>query len=361
MRVLGYSIAAMLALAPAASHAFAPSEQLCQSTAQVLNTQFMTKSPLNADGTMPEDAGVIVHTIHGPKPNPSAKGVFLDLKFLNTLDPVPDATCGDLMTGKVKKFGGTEIYLPWCGSNRKPGEPLSLSDASSWTYLRTDTLLNSTATNTDEVVCRAGDNKHYGLIFSNTYMNISNNLGCMFPLDGDTGSRPEQGCGASLNPVVAGLSHFGPCTFDQGATTDEKSTAYLNDFGNLIQVRPDLAGSRVCSLSKADFDTWVNVRQKVKLNFTGWPENEFVLRNWDKYSSQDLAINGFLIGIYYLTGCADGTFGNAEDAQKIADLYSSWTGGATVPVFEISNQAIASGSKTPFQCPAQPKIEEQVE
>ena len=356
MRMSAVAIAASLVLIPQMGAALLPSGPTCQSVADTLNTQFMTMSPLQTDGSMPEDAGVLVHTIHGPipkSPPPPPKGTYLNIKHIRSLGVDADAKCGDLMAGTSGFDGTNPVFLPWCGSNRKPTDPRKLSDASSWTYLRTDTLLNSTARNTDEVVCRSSDNKHYGLIFSNAYMNTGDNLGCMFPLDGDTGSRVQQGCGPSLNPSVSGLGHNGPCTFAAGATLDEKITKYISDYNNLLSISPSLAGSRVCSLSKDQFDVWVGVRQQINLTHTDWPENEFVLRNWDMLSTNEIADNGILVGIYYATGCVDGTQGNAEDANRIAKLYSDWTG-TQVPVFELDNAAIAAGTQTPFQCPATP-------
>ena len=111
------------------------------------------------------------------------------------------------------------------------------------------------------------------------------------------------------------------------------------------------AGSLVCSLAGSQFDTYVEVRKDIPLQYTDWPVSEFVLWNWDQYSANDL--RDILVGIYYTTGCQGPggpiSDGSREDAQDIADLFADWTG-VNVPVVNLSNAAMRQGSKTPFSC-----------
>ena len=156
---------------------------LCQSTIGGMNKQFSTTNGLDKSGNLPLDSGLIVHTIHGP----GTGAAELNLKKLNALTVDSSKTCGAFMNLKPP------VYLPWCGSNLNPVTHL-WDDSTSWTYIRNDTLINGrNKQRPDEVVCDDVDNKKYGLIFSNAYMNDATNLGCMYPLDGDTGNRTKIG------------------------------------------------------------------------------------------------------------------------------------------------------------------------
>ncbi len=325
------------------------SQTLCAASIGSFNQQFTTIKPLDASGDMPVDSGLIVHTIHGPGMDPAE----LNMTKLNALPVDLGKTCGDFMTA------ANPVFLPWCGSNRNVATQ-KLSDASSWTFIRHDTLINASAQQpTNEVVCEPSNNKRYGLIFNNSYMNGTNtaaardNLGCMYPLDGDTGNRTQMGCGISQNPgipqpVIKQEGH-GTCPL-----TDDK-TAYLGEFDKLLgfsyrgKSYASVAGSMVCSLPKSKFDLWVDVRKNVNLSQTTWPVNEFVLWNWDTYTTADLAKNDYITGIYYMSDCASTYDGTRAEAQEIADLYKKWTG-VELPVVNLSNAALHKKNNTPFSC-----------
>jgi len=321
---------------------------VCSTAANKFNASFSTIKPLSG-GNFAIDSGVLVHTIHGPGTGPTE----LNMKALNALPVQSTKTCGDLL-----KVG---IYLPWCGSNRDPNTH-AINDTSSWSYLRHDTLVQGKSSGrTDNVVCAASDNKKYGLIFSNNYLNQSvksvDNFGCMYPLDGDTGNRAGRGCGVSVNPdscIVKSISK-GACAANIDAATYEADFASLLSFNGGRSA--SCAGSMVCSLDKSQFDVWVNARQKIDLTHTAWPMDEYVLYNWDTYSTQDIANQNTLIGIYYLTGCTAPGWapsvqdGVAKEAQEIAALYKKWSG-VDVPVVNLSNAAMHSKSTTPFSCPS---------
>ncbi|MGC1495253.1 MAG: hypothetical protein WA790_05540 [Sulfitobacter sp.] len=296
------------------------------------------------------DSGLIVHTLHGPGTAPTE----LNMAALNALAVDDNKTCGDFMTDP-----NGPVFLPWCGSNRnvKSG---ALSDASSWTFVRQDTVNNSSAIQpVNDVVCEASNNKRYGLIFNNAYMNKADNLGCMYALDGDTGNRTGRGCGVSQNP---GFSQHTIDTEAQGACplTDDAAD-YLADFDQLLQYtyngqsKASIAGSLICSLPKSKFDVWVEARKNINLGATTWPLNEFVLWNWDTYSAADLAAENVITGIYYLSNCAPPrggspvADGNRAEAQSIADLYKKWTG-VDLPVVNLSNAELHNKSDTPFSC-----------
>ena len=310
---------------------------LCQSTIGGLNKQFGTTNGLDKSGNLPLDSGLIVHTIHGP----GTGAAELNLKKLNALTVDSSKTCGAFMNLKPP------VYLPWCGSNENSVSHL-WDDSTSWTYIRSDTLINGrNKQRPDEVVCDDTDNKKYGLIFSNAYMNDATNLGCMYPLDGDTGNRTKMGCGISQNPNIIITDAQGACP------STETLKQYSTDFQNLLTANSGLyasyAGSLICSLSKPQFDLWVGARKTIDLRFTAWPVNEFVLFNWETFSTSALASNKYLIAIYYLTGCADATDGNRKDAQAIADLYKKWSG-VDLPVVNLSNQAMRTKGSVPFSC-----------
>ncbi|MEL7166346.1 MAG: hypothetical protein AAGL96_12830 [Pseudomonadota bacterium] len=316
----------------------AQAQTICDAAAAQFNIQFTTFSPLSAaTGNLPDGAGVIAHTIHGPYPGqgPTPPG-YLDFDALEALTPDLTKTCGDYLAQ------GT--FLPWCGSNHDPLTG-ALSDSSSWTYVRQDTRIHGAMPGVnDEVVCSSDFNKRYGLIFANAYMNTGDNLGCMYPLDGDTGPRKGKGCGISTHAWAQPPQAQGTCPVSDDATTYEK------DFAALITAQGSRAGSLICSLAKSQFDTWVAVRKAVDLGATTWPVNEFVLWNWDSYSTQDIADIGFLAGIYYLSGCERTPVdGDRATAERIAQLFSDWTGVA-VPVVELSNAAIRQASDQPFSC-----------
>ena len=116
------------------------------------------------------------------------------------------------------------------------------------------------------------------------------------------------------------------------------------------------AGSLVCSLASKQFDIWVKARELISLADTQWPVNEFVLFNWEKYSAKQLHDKKFLLGVYYLTGCArTDDSGNYQVARQIADLYKQWTGGLEIPVVGLSKATLRKTDKkareTPFSCP----------
>jgi hypothetical protein len=310
---------------------------LCKQTVAQLNQQFNTQHGLDTNGDFPDDAGVLVHTIHGP----GTGSAELNLKALNALPVDASKTCGAYMNLSPP------VFLPWCGSNTDPVTQ-QWDDASSWTYLRSDTLIGKrNQQRPDEVVCDNTNNKKYGLIFANAYLNASDNLGCMYPLDGDTGQRAKMGCGLSQNPNIDRTEAQGRCP------VGDTLPRYQTDFQGLLTDAngqyASYAGSLICSLSKPQFDLWVGARQSIDLSHTTWPINEFVLFNWDEYATQDLAKQQLLVGIYYLTGCARATDGDAQDAQAIADLYQKWSG-VEVPVVNLSNAAMRKGA-APFSCP----------
>lgn len=321
------------------------SKALCDATVSTFNTQFTTLKPLDAMDNIPVDSGLIVHTIHGPGDGTTE----LNMDALNLLTPDLSKTCGDFMMGKGTP-DDKEIFLPWCGSNRN-ALTKALSDASSWTYLRSDALNNPSANQpVNNVVCEANDNKRYGLIFNNAYMNKSDNLGCMYPLDGDTGNRTERGCGVTQNPDVPISEGQGTCP------TSEDPSAYIQEFDRLLALRDSrgslasYAGSLTCALPRSKFDVWVDVRKQINLSKTTWPVNEFVLWNWDTYSTADLVRENVIIGVYYLSDCARVEFdGSRQEAQAIADLYKDWTT-VKLPVVNLSNAALNAKSATPFSC-----------
>ena len=319
------------------------SKTLCSASVKNFNQQFANIKSLDAQGNIPEDSGMIVHTIHGPGQGPTE----LNLAKLNALKVDAGKTCGDFMNA------APPVFLPWCGSNRN-AKTKKLSDASSWSYIRLDTLNNRTAKQpTNDVVCENGDNKRYGLIFNNAYMNENNNLGCMYPLDGDTGNRTHMGCGISQN---GGIPQKIIQKEGQGSCpVSDDTKAYITDFNQLLnyhnggQSYASFAGSLICSLPKSKFDVWVDVRKKIDLAYTTWPVNEFVLWNWETYSTANLAQNNFITGIYYLSGCAAASNGTRVEAQAIADLYKKWSG-VELPVVNLSNLDLHQKSTTPFSC-----------
>lgn len=311
--------------------------KLCSTSIGAFNNQFNTINGLDKNGNLPEDSGLIVHTIHGP----GTGSAELNLKKLNALPVDTNKTCADYMNMTPP------VFLPWCGSNQDPNTH-KWNDSSSWTYIRHDTLTHGTnLKRPDEVVCDDTDNKKYGLIFSNVYMNEQDNLGCMYPLDGDTGNRTKRGCGISQNPYINKIDAQGQCF------STETLKQYDNDFQKLLTDAggsyASYAGSLICSLSKPQFDIWVGARKSIDLSYTSWSVDEFVLYNWETYSTNDLASKKYLIGIYYLTGCSQATDGNRKDAQAIADLYKKWSG-VNVPVVNLSNSAMRAKSKNPFSC-----------
>lgn len=311
--------------------------QDCQSTADRLNANFMTALPLQPDGNIPDIAGVLVHTIHGPG---TALGE-TNLGALNQLPVEPERLCGSFLTADPP------IKLPWCGSNPVPNST-DLANASSWTYIRHDTLIHNSPIGIkrwDEVVCDSANNKRYGLIFDNSYMNVADNLGCMYTLDGDTYFREDRGCGITTPHNGISLQNAqGRCP--EGMTLE----GYLDDFNGLLNpVQASYAGSLMCSLAKDQFDLWVQARQQVDLGYTDWPVDEFVLFNWDNYSANDLVRSKTLVGFYYLTGCAATSDGTAQEAQGLADLFAKWTG-IRLPVLNLSNATMRNGGTDPFTC-----------
>ena len=340
---LSLFLSAMVLPSAAISEDLSASVNLCTAKLGEFNQRFTTVKGLDGNGNIADDSGLIVHTIHGPGPGPTE----LDLAALGKLPVNATKTCGAYMSDQQNP-----VFLPWCGSNHAP-KTGALSDASSWTFIRHDTLLHGPVIQRpDEVVCAAANNKRYGLIFANTYMNENDNLGCMYPLDGDTGNRTGRGCGITANPAfsqkIIQTEAQGKCPLGDTAS------AYLKDFNALLNhdnhAIASIAGSLICSLPKQKFDLWVAVRQQVNLRYTSWPVNEFVLWNWDGYSTQDLAGKGYLIGIYYLTGCAETPIdGTRAEAQAIADLYEKWSGVA-LPVVNLSNAEMRKKGTKPFSC-----------
>jgi len=169
----------------------------------------------------------------------------------------------------------------------------------------------------------------------------------MYPLDGDTGNRSKMGCGISQNPSIDKTDAQGACP------ATETIALYSSDFQNLLTANngqyASYAGSLICSLSKPQFDLWVSARKTIDLSKTTWPVNEFVLFNWETYSTSALASKRYLTAVYYLTGCASASDGNRKDAQAIADLYKKWSG-VDVPVVNLSNDAMRTNSGPPFSC-----------
>lgn len=334
-QVLLVCLALFFTAAPCVRVLVAQQPKLCTSAIGAFNKQFTTTNGLDKNGNLPLDSGLIVHTIHGP----GTGAAELNMKALNALTVDATKTCGAFMNANT--------FLPWCGSNKSSGG--QWDDSSSWSYIRQDTLINGRNNqHPDEVVCADSNNKKYGLIFSNAYMNAADNLGCMYPLDGDTGNRTNRGCGISQNPIINKTDAQGACPL-----TDTVKQ-YEADFQKLLTDAngqyASYAGSLVCSLAKSQFDIWVNARKDINLSYTIWPVDEFVLFNWDTYSTSALAKNNYLIGIYYLTGCSNATSdGNRKDAQAIADLYKKWSG-VDVPVVNLSNSALQAKSSTPFSC-----------
>ncbi|MDA7428121.1 hypothetical protein PGB28_06605 [Primorskyibacter aestuariivivens] len=353
----GIMLSLAWAFTPAAglAESIAPS---CSAAADMLNTRFITVKALQSNDNIPEDSGILVHTIHGPGANPGAAG-YLDFGALDALTAKMQTACTNPQSQSCRSYldktcgaylsEGT--FLPWCGSNHVPNKQ-TLSDASSWTFVRADTVIQGAQPGVDdEVVCakESDYDKRYGLIFSNGYMNQTvngiENLGCMYPMDGDTGFRKDQGCGIS----VRGFANQGQA--EAQCPLSETSEDYESYFETLIETRGSVAGSLTCSLAKSQFNTWVDVRKRVDLSKTIWPVNEFVLWNWDSYTADDIAQNGFLIGIYYLSGCerAPNAPGDPQVAQRIAGLYKDWTG-VDLPVVKLDNAAIRNRTDTPFAC-----------
>ena len=335
-KILFICLVTLFAAALDARETAAPAA-LCTNAVVELNKRFITTKGLDSNGNIPEDSGLIVHTIHGP----GTGAAELNMKQLNALPVDAARTCGAFMNMSPP------VYLPWCGSNRNPLTH-AWDDSSSWTYIRHDTLLHGAALQRpDEVVCDDTNNKKYGLIFSNAFMNEGDNLGCMYPLDGDTGKRVKMGCGISQNDDIDRSDAQGRCA------SGETLVEYLADFKNLLTDDggrfASYAGSLICSLSKAQFDLWVEARQRIDLSRTAWPVNEFVLFDWDTYSTADLASKRFLVGIYFLSGCSGATDGNRQQAQAIADLYRKWSG-VDVPVVNLSNSVMRAKGTTPFSC-----------
>lgn len=353
----GITVVLACAFVPGMSRAesIAPS---CSAAADMLNKRFITVKALQPGGRLPEDSGILVHTIHGPGANPGAPG-YLDFGALDSLTAKMQTACTNPQSQNCRayldKTCGSYLsegtFLPWCGSNHVPGQN-TLSDASSWTFVRADTVIQGAQKGVnDEVVCTAENDadKRYGLIFSNSYMNQTvngkANLGCMYPMDGDTGFRKDQGCGIS----VRGFANQGQAEAQCPLT--ETSSEYEAYFEKLVEQRTSVAGSLTCSLARSQFNTWVDVRKRVDLSKTIWPVNEFVLWNWDTYTAADIARNGFLIGIYYVAGCerAPNAPGNPVVAQRIAGLYKDWTG-VDLPVVKLDNAAIRNRTDRPFAC-----------
>lgn len=331
--------AAVMAATVFAYPSTAQVSNLCTGAAEAFNKRFTTIAGQGPNGELPSDSGLIVHTIHGPGTPPGQPG-YLDLAALAALPVDTEKTCGAYLA--------EGHFLPWCGSNHDP-ETGGLSDASSWTYIRLDTLIRGAKPGKDdEVVCSDSFDKRYGLIFSNTYLNQSDNLGCMYPLDGDTGNRSNRGCGVTENSGIVHFDAQGSCPVGDSAG------AYEADFDTLVTADngayASYAGSLICSLPKGAFDTWVDVRQSIDLGHTDWPVNEFVLWNWDSYTVADLADQGVLEGVFYLSGCQrTDVDGDRAVAQAIADLYETWSGVA-LPVVNLSNAQMRAKSETPFSC-----------
>ncbi len=363
--------AGMLLLALAPSTVIAAETQSnnasCHAAITDLNARFSTVRSKNL-GKFREDSGLLVHTTHGPKTPDSTGGGFLDFTALENVLKFEagagishaDKTCGSYISQKPNG-----IYLPWCGSNRNPSkanpQTKKTDDSSSWSFLRLDTLINDRPVKVyDEVACSAESNKRYGLIFSTDYLNHNDNLGCMYPLDGDTGGRVARGCGKSVNSAINTAKAQGACktvVMPQKIKTDIN---YRTAFQTLLTENnsgfQSYAGSLVCSLESDQFDIWSVARRHIDLSKTDWPINEFVLFNWETYSTKALTDNRFLLGVYYLTGCdRTSTDGDAAVAQKIADLYKAWSGGVEIPVVNLSNATLRHADKrlreAPFSCP----------
>ncbi len=318
---------------------------LCSLSVETLNKNFVTVKGMRENYTFPPDSGVLVHTIDWPEE--------LNMDALEALQPDASKTCGEFMNMSPP------IHLPWCGSNK--GAVQKSDDSSSWTYLRNDTLINrANSKNPNEVFCSDKNDRMYGLIFSNDYLNAnrnhsaSQNFGCMYPLDGDTAKRQENGCGISENPHIDRTDAKGKCPLGIDMAQ------YMADFEKLLTVqRGSYAGSLVCSLADIDqFDFWASVRKSIDLTYTDWPVNEFVLLNWNKYSTRDLASEYFLIGFYYQTGCKasskDGHVidlpdGSRARAERFASLYKTWSG-VDLPVVNLSNAAMRKNGSPPFSC-----------
>lgn len=306
----------------------------CEFIAKSLNNNYLTvKAYDETNQLIPDDSGIIVHTIHGPTTDKVRSDT--DIDKLNALEVDENKTCLELI-----KAGH---YLPWCGSNRDPKSG-DFSDTSSWSYLRKDTLVN--VKGRDEVMCSMGNNRRYGVIFSNHYMNKADNLGCLYPVDADTVNREKKACGVDTKANEKDRKGF--CAPD---ITKDK---YLSSYNNFVSKYGADARKYTCSLSKDQFDVWVDVRKDLTLTSSPAPVDEFVLYNWGQQSTKQLADNGYIVGIYYLTGCV-GTppdpsilDANKEDAQKIANLYEKWSG-SEIPVLELSNKNMRDGA-TPFSC-----------
>ena len=314
-----------------------PSQPLCNAATNTLNNQFTTTNGLDKNGNLPEDSGLIVHTIHGP----GTGATELNWSILDKITVDASKPCNYYLNMTPP------VFLPWCGSNIDP-KTHQWDDSSSWSYIRQDTLIHgANIQRPDEVVCDDSNNKKYGLIFSNAYMNDGNNLGCMYPLDGDTGNRTKMGCGISQNTSINRTDAQGVCPATEDLVQyDAEFQKLLTDSNGQYA---SYAGSLVCSLSKPQFDIWVGARKNIDLSKTAWPVDEFVLFNWDTYSTDALAKNKYLVGIYYLTGCYKASDGNRADAQKIADFYKKWSG-VEVPVVNLSNSAMRAKSNAPFSC-----------
>lgn len=356
-KLAGLAFYVVGAILPIAAHGESIAAS-CSEAAEMFNERFIMVKSLQSNGDLPMDSGILVHTIHGPGIPPGASG-YLDFVGLRQLTQEMKTACtnpqsADCLSYRTETCGEylvSKKFLPWCGSNHVPHSGNTLSDSSSWTFVRADTVIQGAKPGKeDEVVCDAGNyDKRYGLIFSNGYMNETangkDNFGCMYPLDGDTGFREAQGCGISVRPFANKGQAWAQCPLS------ETSEAYGNYFKTLIKDRKSLAGSLTCSLEKSQFNTWVDVRKRVDLSETEWPVNEFVLWNWNSYTTDDIAQNGYLIGIYYLAGCArsPGDDGKASVARQIASLYKDWTG-VTLPVVQLSNAAIRNRTDKPFSC-----------
>ena len=336
----------------------------CTAAINTLNTTFSTVRDKNG-GKFREDSGLLVHTIHGPPSADSTGGAFLDFAALAKVLKQEGKAAA---TNSCGHYISQNVFPPWCGSNKNPtaAQPgiKVTDDSSSWSFLRLDTLIDNrtllSATDDDEVVCSAESNKRYGLIFSADYMNHGDNLGCMYPLDGDTGNRVGRGCGISVNPNITLKTPQGKSLAHGACLANTDDMKYRQDFHALLHENggayASYAGSLVCSLASAQFDIWVKARELISLADTQWPINEFVLFNWEKYSAKQLHDNNFLLGVYYLTGCArTDDSGNYQAARQIADLYKQWTGGLDIPVVGLSNATLRKNDKkareTPFFCP----------
>jgi hypothetical protein len=83
---------------------------------------------------------------------------------------------------------------------------------------------------------------------------------------------------------------------------------------------------------------------------TSCSSSKTVAASQNLLDSCNIATNGFLIGIYYFTGCDQETDGNQQQAKAIADLYKKWSG-VSFPVFDLSNAEMRSGGDRPFSYP----------